>query len=280
MIGAIIGDVIGSRHEFSHIKTKDFELLDLNHNFYTDDTLMTLAIGKAVLEAESDFEMLEIKAKEQMLDIGRRYPSGYGTLFNQWLKSDNPKPYNSFGNGAAMSVSPCGFAYETLEEVKKAAFAVTKVTHNHPEGLKAGEAIAVAIFHLRQGVSKYELRKLMQPYYNLYRNLDEIRPRYHFTEDARYTVPQAILSFLESTDFEDAIRNAVSLGGDADTLAAITGSLAEAYYGIPGQLYKQVEPYIYEDEHLKIIDDFYKKYPMIETSDIFYDEPLVFERKR
>ena len=239
---------------------------------------MTLAIGKAVLEAGTDFGLLEIKAKEHMLDIGRRYPSGYGTLFNQWLKSENPEPYNSFGNGAAMRVSACGFAYESLEEVKKAAYAVTKVTHNHPEGLKAGEAIAVAIYHLRKGVSKYDLRKLIQPYYNLYRNLEEIRPRYRFTEDARYTVPQALLSFLESTDFEDAIRNAVSLGGDADTLAAITGSLAEAYYGIPSKLYKQVEPYIYEDEHLKIIDDFYKKYPMIETSDSFYDEPLIFNR--
>lgn len=279
MIGAILGDIIGSHHEFSKIKTKDFKLLSIKKNFITDDTLMTLAIAKAVLEAGTDFELLEVLAKKYLLEIGRKYPSGYGRLFKEWLKSDDPQPYNSFGNGAAMRVSACGIAYNSLEDVKKAAHAVTVVTHNHPEGLKAAEATAVAIYLLRKGASKYDLRKAIQPYYNLYRNLEEIRPYYHFTEDARYTVPQAVLSFLESSDFEDAIRNAVSLGGDADTLAAITGSLAEAYYGIPDDLATQIDPYVYEDDLVEIIDEFKAKYPIRITTQDFYDEPLIFERK-
>lgn len=280
MIGAILGDIIGSFYEFRKMKEKDFELLNPEKNFFTDDTLMTIAISNAVLKAGKDFDQLETLAKESMLYIGRKYPSGYGSMFRDWLKSDDPQPYNSFGNGAAMRVSACGICYDTLDDVKACAHTVTKVTHNHPEGMKAAEATAVAIYLLKNGASKYELRKAIQPYYNLYRNLEEIRPRYYFTEDARYTVPQAIMAFLESTDYEDAIRNAVSLGGDADTLAAITGSLAEAYYGIPMSLYAQVEPYIYEDELIEYIEAFKKLYPVNVTSDVFYDEPLIFRRNR
>jgi len=253
MIGAILGDIIGSHHEFSHIKTKEFELLNPEKNFITDDTLMTLAVSKAVLEAGTDFELLETLSKRYLLYIGRKYPSGYGTLFNQWLKSKNPEPYNSFGNGAAMRISAVGHAYQMLKEVKEASLRVTKVTHNHEEGIKAAETIAVSIFLLRNGASKYDLRKAIQPYYNLYRNLDEIRPTYHFTEEAKHTVPQAIIAFLESHNFEDAIRNAISLGGDADTLGAITGSLAEAYYGIPKDLLIQVDANLYEEELIEIL---------------------------
>ena len=278
MIGAIIGDIVGSYWEFNRIKDKDFTFLSTEKNFFTDDTLMTIAIANAVLDAGTDFDLLEKKAKEWMLYIGRKYPSGYGSMFKAWLKSDDPQPYNSLGNGAPMRISAVGIAYDNLDDVKKASHAVTKVTHNHPEGLKAAEAIAVAIYHLRRGVTKYQLRKLIQPYYNLYRNLEEIRPRYYFTEKAQYTVPQAVLSFLESTDFEDAIRNAVSLGGDADTLAAIAGSLAEAYYGIPESLNTQYPPYIYDDELLSYIEKFSQKYPPQIKPDVFYDDPLIFER--
>ena len=275
MIGAILGDIIGSCHEFTKTKTKDFELLNPKKNFITDDTLMTIAVSKAVLEASNDFEKLEVCAKKQLLDIGRRYPNGYGRLFNQWLKSDDPKPYESYGNGAAMRISACGFAYDTLEDVKQASFRVTKVTHDHFEGLKAAEAIAVAIYHLRKGATKYQLRDYMRKYYSIYFTLDEIRDRYSFKEEARYTVPPAIVAFLESTNFEDAIRNAISLGGDADTLAAITGSLAEAYYGVPKELIEKVESYVIEKELIQIIHQFTAKYSTKISVDNLYDKPLI-----
>ncbi len=279
MIGAILGDIIGSIHEFKGTKTKDFELITQRDHFVTDDTYMTLAVAKAVLEAQNDFLKLEALAHRYLLEIGRAYPAGYGSRFKAWLKSPDPQPYFSYGNGAPMRISACGIAYDTLEDVKKAVHAVTVVTHNHPEGLKAAEAVAVAIYYLRRGFSKYELRQVMQPYYNLYTNLERIRPFYRFTEEARYTVPQAILAFLESTDFEDAIRNAVSLGGDADTLGAITGSLAEAYYGVPESLYKNVEPFLQGEDLKTILHAFQRQYPTQVQPDVFYDEPLVFERR-
>ena len=261
MIGAILGDIIGSPHEFLGVKTKTFKLLDPEDNFITDDTLMTLAIAKAVLEAKKDFKLLSQKAKQYMLEIGNQFPAGYGTKFREWLKSDDPQPYNSYGNGAAMRVSPCGMYYDHEDDVTSCSYAVTSVTHNHPEGLKAAEATALAIFYLKQGMDKKTLKIKMSKYYLLHDTLDEIRSDYQFTEDASETVPQAIQSFLEGKDYIDTIRNAVSLGGDADTLACIAGALAGVYYGIPKKLYMLLDSYVYDDTLLRIINQFEKVVP-------------------
>ncbi|MCD4827467.1 MAG: ADP-ribosylglycohydrolase family protein [Acholeplasmataceae bacterium] len=279
MIGAILGDIIGSRYEFDRIKTKDFTLLTKENNFITDDTIMTIAIGKAILEAKTDFDLLSIKAKESMLKLGNQFPSGYGYMFKDWLKSEDPQPYNSYGNGSAMRVSPCGMAYDNIDDVIKCAHAVTKVTHNHPEGMKAAEATAVATFMAKKKMSKYDIRIAMSKYYNMFTNLDEIRPRYHFTEEAKYTVPQAIICFLESTDFEDAIRNAVSLGGDADTLGAIAGGIAGAYYGVPKDLYIVVDSYVYQDTLVEIMHRFDKKYITKKYNSAVKEIPVIFKWK-
>ena len=263
MIGAILGDIIGSRHEFLNTKTKDFKLMTIEDNFITDDTYMTIAIADAILKAKDDLDQLSQYAKTSMLYIGNKYPSGYGTLFRKWLKSEDPQPYGSYGNGSAMRVSACGFYYQNEHDVIKCAEEVTKVTHNHPEGMKAARVTALSIFYLKNGMSKKDLKKIMSKEYNLFDKIENIRNYYKFTEDAKYTMKPALLAFLESTDFIDAIRNAVSLGGDADTIGAITGSLAQAYYGIPKDLYIQAEPYIYHDELIKIVNKFEKVVPII-----------------
>lgn len=237
MLGAIIGDVVGSVYEWNNIKTKDFEFFKPNC-FFTDDTVMTVAVAKALLltrEKQSKAnEKISFKKEliKQMQDFGKRFPNaGYGGMFAGWLVSDNPKPYNSFGNGSAMRVSPCGYIAVTLDEALLLAKASAEVTHNHPEGIKGAEATAAAIFLARCGKSKKEIKEYIEEnFYTLDKTLDEIRPSYSFNETCQETVPQAIQAFLESVDFEDAIRNAISLGGDSDTLAAITGSIAWAYY--------------------------------------------------
>jgi len=262
MFGAILGDIIGSKHEFSGIKTKEFKLLDMDKNFTTDDTYMTLAIAKAILESKKDFELLKKNAVYYMRHIGNKYHAGYGTLFRQWLIEEDPKPYNSFGNGSAMRVSACGMYYDNEKDVISCSDAVTSVTHNHPEGMKAAQVVALAIFYLKKGMSKEELKVKLNCYYPLTKTLDEIRKDYFFTEDAKETVPEAIQAFLEGKDFVDSIRNAISLGGDADTLACITGSLAGVYFGIPKFLYVQLESFIYEEELIKILNDFEKIVPV------------------
>lgn len=237
MLGAIIGDVVGSVYEWNNIKTKGFELFKPNC-FFTDDTVMTVAVAKALLltrEKQSKTkEKVSFKKEliEQMQDFGKRFPNaGYGGMFAGWLMSNNPKPYNSYGNGSAMRVSPCGYIAVTLDEALLLAKASAEVTHNHPEGIKGAEATASAIFLARCNRSKNEIKEYIQDnFYPLDKSLDEIRPSYSFNETCQETVPQAIQAFLESVDFEDAIRNAISLGGDSDTLAAITGSIAWAYY--------------------------------------------------
>lgn len=232
MIGAIFGDVVGSIYEWDNIKTKKFDLCQTKM-FFTDDTVMTLAVAKALMEYVAGKGKLQDLAVKNMQELGRMFPdAGYGVRFEGWIYSDNPQPYNSWGNGAAMRVSACGWIGKNLDEVKSMSHEVTVVTHNHPEGLKGAEAVAVAIFMARMGKTKEEIRKEMQKYYTLDKCLDEMRPTYEFNESCQDTVPQAIQAFLEAKDFEDAIRNAISMGGDSDTLAAITGSIAETYFGV------------------------------------------------
>ena len=234
MIGAIVGDIIGSRFEWNNIKTKDFELFTAGC-FFTDDSVMTIAVADALMRSNGNLAVLPDYAVESMQLIGRPFPDcGYGGSFYHWMYSDDPKPYGSFGNGAAMRVSSCGFVAKSLEEVKNLSNAVTSVTHNHPEGLKGAEATAVAIYLARSGKSKAAIEEHINThYYPMNFTVDSIRDTYKFNETCQRTVPQALKAFFESTDFEDAIRNAISLGGDSDTLAAITGGIAEAYYGVP-----------------------------------------------
>lgn len=237
MMGAIIGDIVGSRFEWHNYRHKDFTLFHPKC-CPTDDSIMTLAVAKAILAARPDYEDLPAKAVAAMQELGRAYPrAGYGRGFRAWLQSDHPEPYNSFGNGSAMRVSPTGFAAHTEEEAQKLALAVTAVTHNHPEGIKGAEAVAVLIYHARQGMAMEDLHELAQNrYYPLDFTLDEIRPTYEFSSACQGSVPQALVAFFSSTGFEDAIRNAISIGGDSDTIAAIAGSIAEAHYGIPADL--------------------------------------------
>ena len=230
MLGAIIGDISGSRFEWKPNKNKDFVLLtQLNGCKPTDDSIMTAAIADAVLECDGNFAELGQKAIKHMQTMGRKYPnSGFGGRFSHWIMSDNPKPYGSFGNGSAMRVSPCAYAAKTLEEAIELSRAVSEVTHNHPEGIKGAEAVTVAIFMALHGKSILEIRDYINKhYYPMDFTLDSIRAGYKFDVTCQGSVPQAIMAFLESSDFEDAIRNAISLGGDADTQAAIAGSIAE-----------------------------------------------------
>ena len=256
MIGAMIGDIVGSRFEWDNIKTKNFELFTSDCCF-TDDSVMTLAVAQAILNSEGDLEVLEREAAACMRTIGRKYPrAGYGARFGRWLMIDGLPPYNSFGNGSAMRVSPCGFAAKTLEEAIALADAVTKVTHNHPEGMKGAEATAAAIFLARGGASMQEIRDYIeQNYYKIDFTLDEIRPTYTFDVSCQGSVPQALEAFFESTSFEDAIRNAISIGGDSDTIAAITGGVAEAYYGVPEELREKAMKYL-DDSQKEILHGF------------------------
>lgn len=233
MMGAIIGDLVGSVYEWNNRKNKDFPLFR-EDSFFTDDSVMTVAVAEALMEGGTPKHYIQALKK-----WGRRYPeAGYGSNFYAWIFSENHEPYHSWGNGSAMRVSPCAWAFDTLEEVEAAARVSAAVTHNHPEGIKGAQATAVAIFLARKGHSKPEIRKQMEERYgyDLHRTLEEIRPDFAFDESCQKTVPEAITAFLESTDFEDALRNAVSLGGDSDTLAAITGSIAEGAYGIPEEI--------------------------------------------
>lgn len=259
MIGAIIGDIVGSRFEWNNIKTKDFDLFTAGC-FFTDDSVMTIAVADALIRANGNLEILSEYAIESMQLIGRPFPDcGYGGSFYHWMYSDNPKPYGSYGNGAAMRVSACGFAAKSLEEAKALSKAVTEVTHNHPEGIKGAEATAVAIYLARSGYSIEEIQQhISTKYYPMDFTLEEIRDTYEFNETCQDTVPQALKAFFESLDFEDAIRNAISIGGDSDTLAAITGGIAEAYYGVPQDIKDKALEYLDEDL-LQIVNRFYNE---------------------
>jgi len=227
MIGAIAGDIIGSVYEWERIKSKEFELFHPDCCF-TDDTVLTVALAESILTGH-DYSSL-------MKAYYRRYPdAGYGGFFHRWAGAADSKAYNSWGNGAAMRISAVGFAFNTLEEVLAKASEYTAVTHNHEEGIKGAQATAAAIFLGRTGASKGNIREYIAEtfHYDLTRTVDEIRPDYEFNESCQETVPETIECFLEATDYEDAIRNAISLGGDSDTLACITGGIAEAYFGVP-----------------------------------------------
>ena len=225
MIGAIAGDIIGSVYEFRQIKTKDFRLFRPTCEF-TDDTVLTVAVAQAIL-TDGDY-------RKAVLDFGRRHPNaGYGGSFIGWLASKDPKPYNSWGNGAAMRVSPVGFAFDTVAEVLSEAARSAEFTHNHPEGIKGAQATALAVFLARTTRDRDLIRREIASRfgYDLNRTVDGIRPSYKFDESCQHTVPEAIVAFLDSISYEDAVRNAISLGGDSDTLACITGGIAEAFYG-------------------------------------------------
>ncbi|EGV35317.1 ADP-ribosylglycohydrolase family protein [Neisseria weaveri] len=240
MLGAAIGDVVGSRFEFNNIKCKQFELFT-HESFYTDDTVCTVAVAEWVLgDCRGNLNNI-------MQKWCRRYPqASYGVNFAEWIHSDMPRPYNSWGNGSAMRVSAVGWRFDTLEETLFRAEESAYITHDHPEGVKGAQATAAAIFLARQGIEKEKIRRYIEEkfQYNLDRTCDMIRPGYQFNESCMETVPEAIIAFLEGKDFEDSIRLAVSLGGDSDTLAAITGSIAEAYYGIPQYMKQSILRYI------------------------------------
>ncbi len=227
MLGAIIGDTVGSIYEHNNHCSKDFPLFK-EHSTFTDDSVLTCATAAALLD---DREFADIYR-----EFGRRYLSaGYGALFIRWLVDESMGPYNSFGNGSAMRVSPVAWAFETADEVLATAKASAEVTHNHPEGIKGAQATALAIFRTRNGASQEDVAEEIGERfgYNLSTAVDELRETYRFNATCQGTVPEAIRCYLEAEDFEDAIRNAISIGGDSDTLAAITGSIAEASFGIP-----------------------------------------------
>lgn len=277
MLGAIIGDIVGSVYEWHNIKTKEFPLFR-EDCFFTDDTVMTCAVAEGIMNGGERDDFIDAMKK-----YGRMYPhAGYGGRFGMWLLSDSREPYNSFGNGSAMRVSPCGWLIDCDEYAKTGllpsrgrveARLSADVTHNHPEGIKGAAATADAIFLCRYFFGGYDpsvkgdpaaCKTAVRAYiereygYDLSQTLDAIRPAYRFNETCQQTVPQAMIAFLESTDFEDAIRNAISLGGDSDTLAAITGGIAEAAYGIPAWIREKAMSYL--DEPLKDVVDRWEQF--------------------
>ena len=254
ILGAAIGDIIGSVYEWNNVKTTDFPLFTKRTDF-TDDSVLTFATMDSILNKTGYAKAYQA--------YGQKYPDrGYGGNFASWIYDEEPEPYNSWGNGSAMRVSPVGWAYDTIDEVLSQAKRSAEVSHNHPEGIKGAQATASAIFLARTGKSKVEVKEFIEVMfgYNLSRSIAAIRPGYRFNESCQGTVPEAITAFLESTDFESAIRLAISLGGDSDTLACITGGIAEAFY-------KEVPEYIIENslrvlpaEIIKLIGEFSCKY--------------------
>ena len=252
MIGAILGDIIGSPYEFDRgNKTKDFPLF-CKFSEFTDDTVMTIAVADAFLAVQPgmDDDTIRQRVVAKIQKYGRLYPhAGYGGRFRRWLRDRHPQPYNSWGNGSAMRVSSVGWLYNDLETVRRMARLSADVTHNHPEGIKGAEATASAIFLARTGRSKAEIKAYIEEnfQYDLSRTCDEIRPDYYHVESCQETVPEAITAFLEGESFEDVIRTAVSLGGDCDTLTCIAGSMAEAFYGVPEELKVECRKRLPED---------------------------------
>lgn len=254
LLGSIAGDIVGSVYESHPVKSIDFQLFSEKSRF-TDDTVMTMAIFDWLLNKEDLSFCLQ--------RYGRRYRHrGYGGRFGKWIWAEHPQPYRSYGNGSAMRVSPVGWAFETLEETLDVAKQSADVTHNHPEGIKGAQAVAAAVYLARIGKSKQEMKEYIETAfgYNLNRTCDEIRPNYRFDVTCQGSVPESIIAFLESTNYETAIRLAISLGGDADTMAAITGGIAEAYYKeIPSHITKEVQKRL-PDEFVNVVQQFYRQF--------------------
>jgi ADP-ribosylglycohydrolase len=262
MIGAVAGDIIGSVYEYCPAKSMNFDLFTSRSKF-TDDTVLTVAIADSILNKKDYASTVK--------EYGRRYQNaGYGKMFRSWLLSDRLEPYNSFGNGSAMRVSPVGFAFDTIEEVLSEAKKSAEITHNHPEGIKGAQATAAAVFLARQGKDKPSIKTYIENKfgYDLSRSLSDIKKTYDFDETCQGTVPQAIIAFLESNDYEDAIRKAVFLGGGSDTLACITGGIAQAYYGdMPEQLLNEAKRRLAPDL-LAVVGAFGAKYNGIDKDNI------------
>ena len=254
MIGAITGDIAGSIYERHNIKTKEFPFFSPSCRF-TDDTVLTIALADTILSGEPYVNNLK--------RFFKKYPhQGYGGSFKRWANSDSLEPYNSWGNGAAMRISPVGFAYDDLDMVLRKAEEFTIITHNHEEGIKGAQATSAAIFLARTKHSKNDIKDYIEDTfgYNLSCHVDEIRPSYRFTSSSQGTVPQAIRSFLDSNDFGDAIRTAISLGGDSDTIACITGGVAQAFYGgVPKEIQETVYS-ILDHELADITKSFMEKF--------------------
>ena len=251
MLGAIIGDIVGSVYEWNNIKTTDFPFFQTKC-FFTDDSVLTVATAKTLMSGGGYAETYQ--------DFARRYPGrGYGGNFNGWIYEEHPRPYNSWGNGSAMRVSPVGFALGDVDEVLEEARRSAAVTHNHPEGIKGAQATALAVLFARRGLPQAEIRaEIVGRFdYDLNRTLDQIRPGYTFDVSCQGSVPEAIIAFLESTDYEDAVRKAISIGGDSDTIACITGGIAEAYYGVPEEIAGQAYTFLPE-EFIGVIEGFYE----------------------
>lgn len=255
MIGAIIGDIVGSIYEFDSIKTKDFPFFQ-EKCYFTDDTVLTLAIAHGLMGGGTKDEFIK-----SLKDFTIKYPNrGYGGRYRRWAFSDHKEAYNSYGNGSAMRVSSIAWWFDTLKKVESKAKESAIVTHSHPEGIKGAQATAASIFLARTGSTKHEIKEYIEKTYDydLSRTLDSIRPDYTFDVTCQGSVPESIISFLESTSFEDAIRNAISLGGDADTMAAIAGSIAEGFYDVP-EAYKEKGFSYLDDDLCSIYHGFNKK---------------------
>ena len=274
MIGAIAGDIIGAQYEYCNIKTTVFDIFD-KYTHFTDDTVMLLANAKWLLDSLENPDKYSMdKLEEFMVEFGEKHRNaGYGGMFYRWLfqyesfvtkdgkRATKRIPYNSYGNGSAMRVAPVGWAFDTMEETLRVTTISAAITHNHIEGIKGAQATAAAIFLARNGKSKEEIKSFIEQKfgYNLNRTCDEIRPHYDYDVTCQGTVPEAIIAFLDSSDFEHAIRLAISLGGDSDTLACITGGIAEAFYGIPED-FKSFVDYFLTDDLKTVLEEFYKKF--------------------
>lgn len=269
MLGAIIGDYVGSPYEHDaglnklYLARLDFPLFAKASKF-TDDTIMTIAVCEAVMNGRNDPNLTRREVEKCMQLWGIKYPhGGYSRRFKEWLREENPEPYNSYGNGSAMRVSAVGWLYDTIEDVLEYAEITAAVTHNHEEGIKGAKAVAAAIFLARTGHSKEEIKQYMEEnfHYDLNRTIDEIRLGYGFDVTCQGSVPESIIAFLESESFEDAVRKAVSLDGDADTQGAIAGSIAEAFYGIPADLKVQIRRKLPSDMRTVILRFNKEKFP-------------------
>ncbi len=246
MLGALVGDIIGSTYEFYNTKRMDFDLFEKGSCF-TDDSVMTLAVAKWLVEDEAHTIHYLIYC---MQELGDHHPhAGYGGRFAGWLCEDDPQPYNSWGNGAGMRVSPVGLYAKTLDEALALAALTASVSHNHPEGIKGAQAIAASVFFCRQGKSKQEIKDYVENTfgYNLHRTISEIRPRYGFDVSCQGSVPEAIIAFLEGNTFEEVIRLAISLGGDSDTIGAMAGAIAACRYPIPNDIAERCDKFLTDD---------------------------------